>query len=772
MNNKNTNKHSFLSNINKIRRFRFWNFAYGDNRKKTTKNVLVAFFSIVISLLIALFITMIIYGQGSLFYQIIAEIFRAPFSGSFVKATIGSIAIFAVSALSFIFAQKVGLFNIGISGQMLFAGQIATIVGFALSQANVPIGLGQIVVIIMAMMSGAVISSIIGALKTYLNINEVITSILFNWIIYFAGTYMIQVAATNGGYMADTGLTTSLLPANVSLNIFQGNGSAINGYWLPLLVIMLVAIPVSVLIINYSTFGKKVSTTGLSTSASTYAGINIQKKRMIAMIISGLLAGLLGAMIYCGQTNQVFVTISAKTIPSEGFNGISVGLIAMTNPIGVLPISLFFAMVDNAKATIQSAHSVDPAIADLMFGVVVYGAAVISLIYYFKPWIWLRKIVDGKKNEAEYRSYSHHLTNKLEESWGAIYFTFDIYRINKQITKLNRKLDKYHQDKFAKNEYFVDYVNSFSEIFDKYAVNKVLPKHLEKSFHRELSELNSKYRDKLNVHEATKYLLSLEKLSKLYNDKQRLYNSLDIQTTFEKYRIDINKLSNKKYRNQCIGKIMDICNDSILLIKYNYRSTITVNKLYSFDIKMIKQRLKKFYKYSTVEVKKDYLIQKNEISKMPSLQERQVELAKLICNYELAISELKSEMHFRTKLAETSYRDENEISVLFTKYREDAYQVYYKYLEKNQEISKRNHLPKVIPYDKVCSQTSNLSRELISKEMRVAKEYGMDLNYVTKIQQYKDKTAYKLASIEIQRQSLNAILDKKIEQIDIKGGGF
>jgi simple sugar transport system permease protein len=123
---------------------------------------------------------MIIYGQGSLFYQIIAEIFRAPFSGSFIKATIGSIAIFAVSALSFIFAQKVGLFNIGISGQMLFAGQIATIVGFALSQANVPIGLGQIVVIIMAMMSGAVISSIIGALKTYLNINEVITSILFN----------------------------------------------------------------------------------------------------------------------------------------------------------------------------------------------------------------------------------------------------------------------------------------------------------------------------------------------------------------------------------------------------------------------------------------------------------------------------------------------------------------------------------------------------------------------------------------------------------------
>jgi simple sugar transport system permease protein len=81
----------------------------------------------------------------------------------------------------------------------------------------------------------------------------------------------------------------------------------------------------------------------------------------------------------------VFVTITAKTIPAEGFNGISVGLIAMTNPIGVLPISLFFAMVQNAKASIQSAYAVDPAIADLMFGVIVYGAAAISLIYYFKP---------------------------------------------------------------------------------------------------------------------------------------------------------------------------------------------------------------------------------------------------------------------------------------------------------------------------------------------------------------------------------------------------
>ena len=770
MENKNKNKRTFISSLNTVNRFKFWKFAYGDNRKKSTKNVLVAFFSIVISLFVALFISMIIYGQGSLFYQIIAVIFTAPFSESFVKATVGSIAIFAVSALSFIFAQKVGLFNIGISGQMLFAGQIATMVGFALSKANIPIGLGQILILLIAMMSGAAISSIIGALKTYLNINEVITSILFNWIIYFAGTYMIKMAATAGGYLANTGLTTELLPSSVSLNVFAGDGSIINGYWLPLLVIMLVAIPVSVLIINYSTFGKKVSTTGLSTTASTYAGINIQKKRMIAMMISGLLAGLLGAMIYCGQTNQVFVTISTKTIPAEGFNGISVGLIAMTNPIGVLPISLFFAMVQNAKASIQSAYSVDPAIADLMFGVIVYGAAAISLIYYFKPWIWMRKVVDGKKNAVDYRSYSHHLANKIEESRGAIYFTNDIYHINKQVEHLNKKLDRFNQDEFAKNPHFVAYVNSYSEIYEKYAINKVLPKHLKQPFNAEIDKLNKKYRDKLDVHEACRYLLDLEKLSKLYADKDRLYSSLDIQTTFQKYRIDINKLDNKQYRNNCVLNIMDICNESILLIKNNYRSTITINKLYTFDIKMIKKRLNKFYKAKLAEVKQDYEMQKNEILKMNSLQDRKVELAKLNCTYELAVSELKSEMRFRSKLAETSYRDENEISTLFTNYREDAYEVYYNYLDKTKKIAKNKTTVKLLAYNQVCAKTSKLSRELISREMRVAKEYGMDLEYVTEIQKYKDKTAYKLASIEIQRQYLIAILDQKIEWIDNGGG--
>ena len=120
-------------------------------------------------------------------------------------------------------------------------------------------------------------------------------------------------------------------------------------------------------------------------NASLYAGMNVKKNQLITMAISGGLAGLLGAMLYCGQNNSISVTIAAKAIPVEGFNGISVGLIAMNNPAAVLPVSCLFGMIQNSKSSIQQICGVDPNIADLMFGIIVYGAAIVSLFFLIKP---------------------------------------------------------------------------------------------------------------------------------------------------------------------------------------------------------------------------------------------------------------------------------------------------------------------------------------------------------------------------------------------------
>jgi len=86
--------------------------------------------------------------------------------------------IFGAAGLSFIFAYKAGLFNIGISGQMMFGGIVATIAGTYMT--NVPAGLGQIIIVLLGMASGAFVGFLIGILKAYLNTNEVVSSIMFN----------------------------------------------------------------------------------------------------------------------------------------------------------------------------------------------------------------------------------------------------------------------------------------------------------------------------------------------------------------------------------------------------------------------------------------------------------------------------------------------------------------------------------------------------------------------------------------------------------------
>jgi simple sugar transport system permease protein len=88
----------------------------------------------------------------------------------------------------------------------------------------------------------------------------------------------------------------------------------------------------TILTLSYTTFGKKIINTGMSLTASQYAGYSVKLNQILAMLVSGGLAGVLGMMVYLGRTNSIPMNILAKSIPSEGFSGISVGLIAMSNP--------------------------------------------------------------------------------------------------------------------------------------------------------------------------------------------------------------------------------------------------------------------------------------------------------------------------------------------------------------------------------------------------------------------------------------------------------
>lgn len=386
------------------------NFIFSPNRQKGTKNFFVSFLIILISLFIALFICMIIYKKGSLFGDIFYQIFTAPFAKGNINFLFCNIGIFAAAACSFIFAFKCGLFNIGISGQMLFSAMICEMIGQHMS--NVPNVLGQLIMLIIAIVMGGLIGTLIGFLKAKFNMNEVVSSIMINWIVYFAGTYMLKSACK----IDQSGIYSDSLSSNLLMQI-NGHGAV------PLILLALLVIGVCFVVFKYLVFGKKITDVGLSLEGSKYAGYSVKTNQLLSMTISGAIAGILGIMVYFGKSNGNIPTeITAKAIPIEGFNGISVGLIAMNNPIGVIPVSFLFGMIDTSKSQIAQACGVDSNITDLMFGIIVYGAAIVSLLYYLKPWRLLIKHLKKYQHlTIPYEEYEFNVQNQINEYLDAKY---------------------------------------------------------------------------------------------------------------------------------------------------------------------------------------------------------------------------------------------------------------------------------------------------------------------------------------------------------------
>ncbi len=399
----------------KSMKYKFDKFVYNDNRKKGTKNFIVSITTIVLSMFVALFICMAISAKSSLFCEILKQIFTDPFSSkSQTGYLFSNMAIFAVAACSFIFAFKSGLFNIGISGQMLFGGMMAVIAGQYMG--NVHNGWGQIIIILIAVISGGLIAGLVGFLKAKFNTNEVVVSIMLNWTIYFVGTYLVKLTCK-----VDPSATyTEPLPDNLLL---QCNHEA----YLPLIILAGLVVLGTFIVFKYLVFGKKLTNVGMSFDGSKYAGHAVKTNLFLSMLISGMIAGLLGAMVYCGKSPNIPAQVTAKAIPQEGFNGISVGLIAMTNPLGVVPVSFFFGMVETAKASIAQECAIDSHITDLMFGIIVYGAAIVSLFYYVKPWKWTMKFA-YRKNKISYDEHEFNVENQINEYADAIFLINKKYR--------------------------------------------------------------------------------------------------------------------------------------------------------------------------------------------------------------------------------------------------------------------------------------------------------------------------------------------------------
>jgi general nucleoside transport system permease protein len=337
------------------------------------KRSLIQLFHIIKPSLIAIsiglimgFIVMLIFNPAQSFQAFLQLLMGGLNRGTNgIGTTIYRAAPIILTGLSVAFAFKTGLFNIGASGQMMIGAYVSIHIGVLW---NLPEGIHSIVAIIGGILGGMLWGVIVGLLKAYRNVNEVVTSIMMNYIAANLIIILIQSNVYNGTSARSLDVQSSaLLP---SLNLFAGSSANI-GFGIAVIIVILTHI-----LIHKTTLGFELRTTGFSFDGATYAGMNIKRNTLISFLFSGAFAGLAGAVTYLVSGKTISI---AYTIFTEGFDGISVALLGLGEPIGALFAGLFLSHLRQGGFYMQL-YGFVPEIVDIIISVIIYASAIAASI--------------------------------------------------------------------------------------------------------------------------------------------------------------------------------------------------------------------------------------------------------------------------------------------------------------------------------------------------------------------------------------------------------
>lgn len=295
--------------------------------------------------------------------------FRYVLLGGFKR--LGDVFYFAtpilMTGLSVGFAFKMGLFNIGASGQYTMGLFFALYVGFMM---DLPPGIHWILAILAGMVGGMIWGFMPGIFKALLNVNEVITSIMFNYI----GMYLIDMLIqTNEVMYISTMTRTKYLPQSVQIPSLGITGSNVN---LGIIFAILIGI-VLYIVLQKTTFGYELKATGYNKFGAEYAGMRGKTNIIITMVIAGGLSGLGGAFAILAPSAIAGSSMTyepVNIIAAAGFNGIAVALLGASHPIGIIFSSVFISHIQRG-GTLTSLAGFKPEIIDVVIAVIIYFSA-------------------------------------------------------------------------------------------------------------------------------------------------------------------------------------------------------------------------------------------------------------------------------------------------------------------------------------------------------------------------------------------------------------
>jgi general nucleoside transport system permease protein len=334
--------------------------------RKPVQELFTPLIAILIALLIGA-IVMLVTGHNPL------QAYGALFNGAFgtkvnFANTLANAVPLILSGLGVAITFKAGLFNIGAEGQYWIGSMAAVWIGY--SVPGLPPVLHVFLAFLAAMVCAGLWAGLIpGLAKAAVGAHEVITTMMMSYIAIFLSHYMLE----NNGPMMAPGFT----PQSPVILPSAELGKIVPRTQLSWGIVVAFAVVILVYWLMYkTTLGLRLRTVGLNPRAAHYAGINVSVHMVLALFLSGMCAGLAGAVQMLGVQQRLYDSFSS----GYGYTAIVVALLANNNPFGVVLTAIFFAALASGGQFMQISSGVPSHLTEVLSGIIILLVAAKEII--------------------------------------------------------------------------------------------------------------------------------------------------------------------------------------------------------------------------------------------------------------------------------------------------------------------------------------------------------------------------------------------------------
>lgn len=323
--------------------------------------------------------TLIEVAYGANFRDVLFKLFIKPITSyEDLKVTLRYFIPVGITSLGLLITYRAGIYSIGAEGQLVLGSIFTAWVAYSFTSLEKPISL--IIALLAGALGGIVWALVPGLLKGLLNVNEVLTTLMLNFIAYSLTDYLIY-----GPWRSPKSFNFPLTdPLNESYVMPTYMGVSITGIAVLVSLVMIISI-----LLRYTSIGYEIRAFGYNPAAAYVAGISLRRVALLTFILSGALAGLTGAL----QLTTVHYRLGPKpwsVSEGLGYTSIIAAWLSRLEPLAVLPTSILLAMLINGGLTIKASLGQPEGVVNLMNGIILITLVASEFIINYRVVIKLR----------------------------------------------------------------------------------------------------------------------------------------------------------------------------------------------------------------------------------------------------------------------------------------------------------------------------------------------------------------------------------------------